>query len=1234
MSALENFTNKFKQFKPTTWSIKNKTSIYLIMLFVTLWGVMQFVTLPKEQFPDIVIPTIYVQTIYVGNSPKDIENLVTKPIEKQIKGITGAKINKVTSTSQQDYSAITVEFSTDVKTDIALQKVKDAIDKSKKDLPTDLTQEPTALEVSFSDQPIMYVNVYGDYDLVRLKKYADDLKDQLEELPQITRVDLVGAPEREFQINVDNYRMQAANVTFDDISRAVQYENLDVSGGLLNVGNMKRNLQLKGQLKTSEDISQILVRNTSGAPVYLKDIATIKDTTKERESYARLNGKNVITLNIIKRAGENLIETSDNVKQAVNELKAKEFPKDLGVVVTGDQSKQTKTSFNDLVNSIVIGFVLVLIILMFFMGVTNAFFVALSVPLSMFVAFIFLPAADLIVGTHVTLNFIVLFALLFGLGIIVDDAIVVIENTHRIFTESKGKIDAPTSAKMAAGEVFIPVLAGTLTTLAPFVPLLFWPGIIGKFMIYLPTMLIFTLTASLIVAFIMNPVFAVDFMNHPEGEEKEKKTAIFKKPVFWALIVVGIILDLVGINMNSAVQGITTGTDIVKPGGSALFFGNLLIFFALLILLNRFVLDGLIHRFQNKVLPWIMSHYENLLRWALTGWRPVKLLLGTIALLIFTFIFFGARKVPVVFFPQGDPNYIYVYLKLPVGTSVEYTDSLTRVLEEKVNKVLGTENGKTNPAVESIIANVAVGANDPTSGDRSTRSELGRIQISFVEFEKRNGVSTKKYLDDIRSSLKGIPGAQISVDQEKGGPPTDPPINVEVVSDDFNDLTKTAVTLKNYLDSINIPGVEELKMDVDLTNPEITLTVDRERALAAGVSSGQIGDALRTALFGKEASKIKEGEDEYKIQIRNNEQQRNDLTALLNMDIMFRDMASGGAIKRVPISSVVKFDLTSTLGSVKRKNEKRTISLISNVLTGYTPTAVNADIAKAIDEFKKKPDDVMLRQTGEGAQQAETAAFLGKALLIALGSILVILVLQFNSVSKPIIILTEIIFSVIGVLLGFAITGMEVSILMTGMGIVGLAGIVVKNGILVIEFADELRGRGLKTREAVIQAGKTRIIPVLLTALAAILALIPLAIGFNINFVTMFSELNPHIYFGGDNNVFWKPLSWTIIFGLAFAFFMTLVIVPSMYLIGERLKRPMRRMFGGKWISFSFLLFPGLGFGNALAGGNMLLTLLLVLGFPILMIITWIKHKSEVTRRKRKLINDKNSSQAWNESWF
>ena len=1190
MSKIESIKNKIKEFKPTTWAISNKTSIYLLMLFVGAWGIYQFATLPKEQFPDIVIPTIYIQTIYVGNSPKDIENLVTRPIEKKLKGITGAKVKKITSTSIQDYSAIIVEFETDVKTDVAVQKVKDAVDKAKPDLPTDLTQEPNVQEVSFSEQPIMFVNISGDYDMVKLKKFADKIKDKLEELSQITRVDIVGAPEREFQINVDNFKMQSANVTFDDIANAVARENTDISGGLLQVGDMKRTLQVRGQFKTAFDIQKVIIRNTSGAPIYLKDIADIKDTVKETESYARLNGKNVVTLNIIKRAGENLIETSDGVKNALEELKGPVLPPNLNVVITGDQSKATRTSFNDLVNSIVIGFVLVLLILMFFMGVTNAFFVALSVPLSMFVAFMFLPAADLITGSHVTLNFIVLFALLFGLGIIVDDAIVVIENTHRIYVEGRGKISSVLSARMAAGEVFIPVLAGTVTTLWPFFPLLFWPGIIGKFMIYLPTMLIFTLTASLIVAFIMNPVFAVDFMNHPD-EVKKKKSDIFRSPFFWTIISVGIISDLLHVT----------------------FLGNLLIFFGLLMILNTYLIEDAIHKFQHSVLPAIMTRYETLLRWALKGWRPVWLLLGTFGLLIFSLVFFAVRKVPVVFFPKGDPNYIYVYLKLPVGTNVTQTDSVTRQLENKVHAVLFGSDNKANPVVESVISNVAIGAADPASGDRSPHPNLGRIQVSFVEFEKRHGASTVPYLDSIRNAIKGIPGAEISVDQEKGGPPTEPPVNIEVSSENFDQLTTTAVALKNYLDSIHIQGIEDLKLDVDLTNPEITLTIDRQRALIEGVSTAQIGMQIRTALFGREVSKIKEGEDEYKIQLRNTQVQRNNLSDLLNMRIVFRDMASGGQVKQIPISSLVSVDYTSTYGSIKRKNVKRVITLFSNVLSGYTPTDVNVKIKQALDDFNKKPSDVSITQTGEGAQQAETGAFLGKALLIALMLILFTLVLQFNSVSKSVIILTEIVFSVIGVLLGFAITGMEVSVVMTGIGIVGLAGIVVKNGILVIEFTDELRSRGLKTREAVIKAGKTRIIPVMLTALAAILALIPLAIGFNINFVTMFSDLNPHIFFGGDSAKFWKPLSWTIIFGLSFAFFMTLVMVPSMYLIAERLRRPMRRHFGGKWISmlgippFTLVMIP-------------------------LMLVTVVLHKIQVRRRIKKLgpkVNEK-----WFGSWF
>ena len=1148
MNFIEGVKEKFKEYKPTSWAVDNRTAIYIIAILISLYGLMKFNTMPKEQFPDIVVPTISISTIYVGNSPRDIENLVTRPIEKQLKGISGAKVKKITSTSQTDFSLIIVEFDTDVKTELAKVKVKDAIDKAKTDLPNDLTTQPNAQEFAFSEMPIMFVNVSGDYDGIKLKQYADKMQDKFEELSEITRAEIVGAPEREIQVNVDPYKMQAARVSFMDIENAISRENRDITGGLIEVGEMKRTLKVKGQFTSALNLQNIIVRSsTRGATVYLKDIAELKDTIKDKDSYARLDGKNVVTLNIVKRAGENLISAAGKIKDIVAQMqKDDELPKDLKVVITGDQSKATATSFNDLVNTIIIGFVLVLLVLMFFMGVTNAFFVALSVPLSVFVAFLFLPVADSIIGTPVTLNFIVLFALLFGLGIIVDDAIVVIENTHRIY--ANGKVPIIRSAKEAAGEVFIPVLAGTATTLAPFFPLLFWKGIIGKFMIYLPTMLILTLAASLIVAFIFNPVFAVSFMK-PEGKEhEESKMSLFRKPLFWVAIGFGLLLHVAGWH------------------GLA----NFTLFMALLMVINRFVFRGIIHRFQTRVLPSLMNRYERMLRWILQGRRPVWALVSLFLLFPVSVLLLMLRGNDSTFFPSGDPNFIYVYLKMPVGTNIKTTDSVTRILEKKVYKVLDKENpGTPGSIVESVITNVANSANNPRDNNRSIQPNLGRIQVSFVEYEKRHGKQTKPLMDAIRAEMKGIPGASIEVAQEDGGPPTDPPVNVEIAGDSFEEIAKVATSLSNYLDTNQVYGIENLRMDVDLNSPEITINVDREKAMMEGLSTGQIGMEIRTAVFGKEVSKIKDGEDEYKIQLRYTDLLRNNVTDLMNMHITFMDMNTM-EIKSVPISSVATVDYTNTSGAIARKNVKRTIQLQSNVLDPTMAGKVNLELGEKIADFKtvnKIPADVTIRQTGQGEQEAETQSFLGMAMAIALGLIFLILVLQFNSISKPFIVLTEIFFSIIGVLLGYAFTGMTIATIMLGVGIIGLAGIVIKNGILLIEFTDELRGRGLRTREATIQAGRIRIIPVMLTAIATILGLLPLAVGFNISFVSFFQHLNPHIFFGGDSVVFWGPLSWTIIFGLIFAFFLTLVMVPSMYIIAERLRRPMEKFYGTRYIA-------------------------------------------------------------------
>jgi multidrug efflux pump subunit AcrB len=653
----------------------------------------------------------------------------------------------------------------------------------------------------------------------------------------------------------------------------------------------------------------------------------------------------------------------------------------------------------------------------------------------------------------------------------------------------------------------------------------------------------------------------------PEGREFESpKNAIFKKWWFWGSAILGVLFNIAGWHG----------------------FGNFLIFMMGLIVLERYVLRNIIHFFQERALPGLMNRYEALLKYILVRKRPVYLLIGLFVLFPISLILLILRDNPKPFFPSGDPKFVYVYLKMPIGTKSQTTDSVLRILEGRVYKILGNEQpGKEGSIVESVISNVAVGANNPRDNNRSTQTHLGRIQVSFVEFEKRHGKSSAVIQEEIRKQMKGIPGGSIEVRQEDAGPPTEPPVNIEVSGDNFDALAKTAIQLQNHLDTNRIAGMQNLEMDVDLNNPEITVNIDRQRALAEGVSTAQIGMELRTAVFGKEVSKLKDDEDEYKIQLRLNAKSRNDINELMNMRIIFRDFTSG-AIKQIPLNSVATLEYTNTAGGVKRKNLKRTIQIQSAVTDPSLTPEINKALAKKIEEFKAKtpiPADITIKQTGEGEQQAETSAFLGTALISALLIIFLILVLQFNSLSKPFIVLTEIFFSIIGVFLGYALTGKSMATIMVGVGIIGLAGIVIKNGILLIEFTDELRGRGYKTREAAIEAGKIRIIPVLLTALATIMGMLPLAVGFNIDFVSMFTHLDPKIFIGGDSVVFWGPLAWTIIYGLIFSFFLTLIMVPSMYLISERLRRPMERFYGTKYVALFgftgplFFIFVGIMFG-------------------------------------------------------
>jgi multidrug efflux pump len=1099
------------KFNPSVWPISNRTAMYIITIIISIVGYVTYNKLAKEQFPEIKIPQIIVQTINPGTSPENMENLVTKPIEKQLKNLTGIK--KLTSNSFQDFSVVVAEFNTDVSIPKAKQDVTDAVDKAKPDLPKNMPNDPVIKDIDVSEVPIMFVNVSGDFDLKRLEKYADKLKDRIEGLKEIKRVEKVGGQEREIQINVDVFKLQANKLSFRDIQGAVAYENVEATPGQVQVAGEQRIISIKRIFKTAEEIGNTIVKNPFGATVYLKEIAEVKDTYKDQESFARLNGKNVITLNIVKTGGKNLIEATDKIHDIIKELEKTDFPKGLSVVTTGEQAETTKTTLHDLINTIIIGFLLVVVILMFFMGTTNAIFVALSVPLSCAIAFIVLS------GIGFTLNMIVLFSFLLALGIVVDDAIVVIENTHRILHDENLSVFEAT--KKATAEVFLPVLTGTLTTLMPFIPLAFWKGVIGSFMFFLPITLIITLLASLLVAYYMNPVFAVSFMKKDDhGNKSNKWTTGDTKGI---LIILGIAL--------------------VCYASKSMAMGNFMVFIALMYLLNKYVLSKLISAFQTRVWPRFVNAYVRLLEWCLKH-KTITIVTAFILLPI-SIGLIAIRSPKVVFFPAGEPNFTYVYLSLPEGTDQTKTNEVLKTLEGKVYQALEMDplNGKLNPLVTSVISNVKVGATDQNSGEIGEYPNRGKITVAYVPFAERKGKSTQEALDKIRANVKNIPGAKITVDKESSGPPTPKPIVIEITGENLDSIIATSKYVKKYLAKKQIGGIEELKSDFQANKPELIFNIDRARLNDESISTGQVAGDLRTALFGSEISRFKDANDDYPITLRLKREQRNNIDLVKNLNMTYRDMGMGGAIRQVPLSGFAKIEYDNTYGGIKRKNEKRIITLSSNVLNGYNGNDVVAQIQSELNQFKA-PSGVDIIMGGEQEEQKEQGAFLGGALATSIALIFLLLIVQFNSLRRALIILSEIVLSVIGVLLGFGITKMDMSIIMSGIGIVALAGIVVRNGILLVEFFDVQLENGATVHHAVVEAGRKRMTPVLLTATACMLGLVPLAVGLNIDFQTLFAAGKPNFFLGGDSVAFWGPLSWTMIFGLSFATLLTLILVP------------------------------------------------------------------------------------------
>lgn len=1122
-----------KEFGLTSFSLKNQTMVMFLTALIAVMGLMTYISLPKDSYPEIKQPIVYIGTPYPGNSPVDMENLVTRPIEKELNTIT--EVDNIKSTSVQDYSTIIVEFNSDTDIEDALIKVKDAVDRANTELPDDLPQDPNVFEMNFSEFPIMNINLSGNYTLSELKKYGEYLEDEIEKISQISKVEIRGIDDKEVKIKVNPYELEARKLNFGDIEQAISAENVTLSGGNILDDGLRRTIRIVGEFTDPKQMEEVVIKNEKGNIVYLKDVATIEFDYKDKESYARLKKDPVVMVDVIKRSGENLLIATEKIQTVLAKAKEDVFPKDLTVTITNDQSSFTKEMVSSLENNIISGVIVVVFVLLLFIGTRNAMFVGMAIPLSMFLTFLVLNALGM------TINMMVLFGLIMALGMLVDNGIVVVENIYRLRSEGYSMLD---SARLGVGEIALPIISSTATTLAAFLPLMMWPGIMGEFMKYLPFTLIISLSASLFVALVINPVFITRYMKLDSELSINHKKILRNSAIF---IVLGI-LFLVG------------GTT---------WFGNLLILIGALTLLNVYLFVPLSRAFQDRTLPKLEGQYERFISFALHKRNPFWFFGGTFALLIFSFVLMGIFTPKVIYFPLNEPKYINVFIEYPVGTDIETTNTFTDGIEDKVIAAM-EPYGKI---VESIVANVGQGTgdpNDPSSFGQSDTPNKARITVNFVDFKYRDGVSTQAILDELRGKIGGFPGVAVTVDKNADGPPVGKAIEIQLTGDDLQKLIEISEQMKAHINASDIDGIEKLKIDLETGKPELLVDIDREKARRFGLSTYTLANEVRTSLFGKEISKYKEGEDDYKIQLRLDDKYRYDIDAIMNKSITYRDNTSGNIVQ-VPISSVAKAELSSTFGSVRRKDLKRVITLSSNVLGGYNPTEVNDQIKAALTEFKM-PANYDFKFGGEQEKQAEEMAFLSNALLLAVFLIFLIIVAQFNKLSAPLIIMTAVLFSTIGVFLGLVIFQMDFVVIMTMIGIISLAGIVVNNAIVLLDFVElkkkrkrEEMGVDLTIQEVIstiIEAGKTRLRPVLLTAITTVLGLIPLAVGINIDFIKFFGSYDPDFYIGGDSVMFWSPLSWTIIFGLIFATFLTLIIVPVMYLITEKFMYWLNRKTG------------------------------------------------------------------------
>lgn len=1059
----------------TRVAIRFRTAIFVLMANLLVAGLLAFNGMPREMFPDIEIPVVVVSVPYPGASPTDIEQLILSPLETELKTIKG--IDKLKGTAYEGAAVVTMEFSPDASIDEALQAARDRVSKVKPKLPADIL-DPTVSEVSFGDFPILIVNVSGPYALDRLERFAEKLEEAIEGVDGVLSADVSGGLEDEVRVEVDPEAASASGVSLGDVVNAIRSENVNLPGGVLEAASTSWLLRTPADIRRADQLEGVVVKQKMGKPIRLVDVATIERGFEKRSNYARLNGQTAVSLNVTKRTGANIVAVVDGVKEVIAKLQP-DAPTGTEIKLLQDQSVRIRKMVDDLVNNIITGLVLVIAVLFFFMGARNAVLVSLAIPLSMLLTFITLDAMG------VTLNMVTLFSLILALGMLVDNAIVIIENIYRHLGERlQPEDDASTFRRLrvlasftGTAEVAWPVIASTATTLVAFAPLLFWPGIMGKFMGYLPLVVIITLTASLIIGLVVNPVTAAVFMARP--------------------------------SQLGAAEVTSDGWEEGYKGPLSRFYG------------------------------WFLRRAIGFEGRSVLG--PLVTMIVAVAALVGSIMAFAGSGLGVEFFPQTTPERAMINVTAPTGTSLAGSDRIVRQIEA----VLAAESN-----VADFVATPGASAASFQGGGGAANTHVSGLNIDFVAEDKRTE-SSLVTIDRIREKFANIAGARIEVDRERQGPPAGAPIQIELVGPDYDVLGKYADRAVALLRSMHKDGVRDPKMDYVTGRPEVAIVVDRQAAREVGASTSAVASTIRNAFNGTESSVIRNGSDETDIVVRYRNDRRQSIRDLSSVRVPGKD----GLL--IPLDQLAKSVRTAGAGTIRHSETRRVVTISADVAPGANANALRKDLGDRLDAELNLPRSMSWRFGGENEEQQKAADFLGRALMIGLFGILLILVAQFNSVLKPIIIMSSVILSLIGVFAGLVITRQSFGVVMTGLGVISLAGVVVNNAIVLIDFIESLRKAGLGPHDAVLRAGLVRLRPVLLTALTTVLGLIPMAAGINVDF------LNMKIEGAGSSGEFWGGMAIAVSFGLVFATALTLVAVPALYLLLDRLGTFIRRVIFG-----------------------------------------------------------------------